>query len=131
MKNIKEYINKSDYNIFDNVTINESSLGILLPLIMTQVSVLILMATKNLNSRNSYLYEPSMLDTIKSWWKDKKAAKIIKKLALDEDIQKFLQQPLSKQQSGWRDLLKTKLDENELEYINRITKSKVSNEIKT
>ena len=129
MKDIKKYIYESDYNIFDDVTINESSLGLLLPLLMSQVSMLILMTAKNLHSSCSYDYEPSMLDTIKSWWKDKKAAKIIKRLALDDEIQKFLQQSPSKQQSGWRDLLKTKLDENELEYIARITKTKISDEI--
>ena len=129
MKDIKKYIYESDYNIFDDVTINESSLGLLLPLLMSQVSMLILMTAKNLHSSGSYEYEPSMLDTIKSWWKDKKAAKIIKRLALDDEIQKFLQQSPSKQQSGWRDLLKTKLDENELEYIARITKTKISDEI--
>lgn len=129
MKDIKTYINEFDYNIFNDVTINESSLGFLLPLLMSQISMLILMTSKNLHSSSYSEYEPSMLDTIKSWWKDKKAAKIIKKLALDDEIQKFLQQSFSKQQSGWRDLLKTKLDENELEYIYRITKTKVSNEI--
>ena len=128
MKNIKEFINESDNNIFNDI-INESSADAIsfLPLIMMQISMLILMAGKAYNPSD---YNPSLLDKIKSWWKNKKAAKIIKKLALDKEIQEFLQQSPSKQQSGWRDLLKTKLDENELEYIYRITKTKISNEIK-
>ena len=130
MKDIKTYINESDYNIFEDIMVNES-LAPLLPLVMVQISMLIMMTSKNYvtNSGRYSGYEPSILDQIKSWWKDKKAAKIIKKLALDDEIQKFLQQSPSKQQSGWRDLLKSKLDENELEYITRITKNKVSTEI--
>ena len=127
MKDIKEYINESNYNIFDDIMINENLAPSIL-LLMIQVSTVLLLYS----SSRSYApgdYNPSILDTIKSWWKNKKAAKIIKKLAIDDEIQKFLQQSPTKQQSGWRDLLKTKLDEKELEYITRITKSKVSNEI--
>ena len=61
----------------------------------------------------------------KSWIKDKKAAKIAEKLAKDPDIVAFLDQPKSKQQSGWRNLLQSKLSEDEFEYITRITKNLV------
>lgn len=62
---------------------------------------------------------------VKSWIKDKKAVKIAEKLAKDPDIVAFLDQPKSKQQRGWRNLLRSKLSEDEFEYITRITKDLV------
>ena len=68
---------------------------------------------------------PSPYTIFKSWIKDKKAAKIAEKLAKDPDIVSFLDQPKSKQQQGWRNLLQSKLSEDEFEYITRITKDLV------
>ena len=72
----------------------------------------------------------NLIDTIKNWWKDIKANKIIKKLAQDEDIKQFLKDNEGKQGKGWRDLLRSKLSENEYEYITRITQNKTRLKIK-
>lgn len=61
----------------------------------------------------------------KSWFKDKKAVKIAEKLAKDPDVVAFLDQPKSKQQKGWRNLLQSKLSEDEFKYITRISKELV------
>ena len=59
-----------------------------------------------------------------NWYKDKKVAKIIDRLKEDEDVIAFFNQPKYKQQRGWKELIKSKLSDNELKYIARITKTK-------
>ena len=124
MKSITSYIN----NFEENYEINES-------LEPTTISALILLATQIINmgvmirstrstSTGSY-DEMTMLDKVKSWLKDKKANKIAKELIKDADIQNFLEQSPRKQQSGWRDLLKSKLTEDDYQYISRLTKDLV------
>ena len=78
---------------------------------------------------NSY-GEPTVIDVIKSWWKDRKANNIAKKLAQDNDVQEFLRQPITRQRSGWRKLLQSKLDEKDYDYISKITKNSVKDKIK-
>jgi hypothetical protein len=84
----------------------------------------IMMRATSSTSTGSY-DEMSMLDKVKSWLKDKKANKIAKELIKDIDIQNFLAQSQRKQQSGWRELLKSKLTEDDYQYITRLTKDLV------
>lgn len=58
------------------------------------------------------------------WYNDKKVAKIIDRLKDDEDIIAFFSQPKYKQQHGWKELIKSKLSNDELKYIAKITKTK-------
>lgn len=58
------------------------------------------------------------------WYSDNKVAEIIDRLRKDEDITTFFKQPRYKQQRGWRELIKSKLSEGELKYIDKITKTK-------
>ena len=113
--------------------INEGVDPSLMTILITQIATLTgfavgaLVVDKVIN--DSY-GDPTVIDVIKSWWKDRKANNIAKKLAQDTDIQEFLQQPISRQRSGWRDLLKSKLDEKEYDYISKITKNSVKDKIK-
>lgn len=123
MKTLKDFLRIDE----DSHEINES-------LDPTTISVLILLGTQIINSSimiasrstsiGSY-DEMSMLDKVKSWLKDKKANKIAKELIKDIDIQNFLAQSPRQQQSGWRDLLKSKLTEDDYQYITRLTKDLV------
>lgn len=70
------------------------------------------------------------INAIKSWWHDKKAHKIIDKIIDDPDIMGYFEQPKNKQRSGWVDLLKSKLSEDEYKYIYKITKAKVQDKLK-
>ncbi len=69
-------------------------------------------------------YNPTIKERIQRWLSDRKTKKIIDRLSEDKDVQDFLKQPNYKQKTGWRDLLKSKLSEDELKYIALITKSK-------
>ena len=62
---------------------------------------------------------------IKSVWEDKKAQKIIKKLAEDPEIKEFFELSRYKQKGKWIELLKSKLTEDEYKYIKYITKDKM------
>ena len=66
---------------------------------------------------------------IKEWCEDKKLSKIIDRLKVDPDIKQFFSQSYRKQQSGWRDLLKSKLSDDEIKYIRKITKNSIKNKM--
>jgi len=124
MKDIKEYIVTEN---FSEELINEDVLltSILASQMMVVSTQLFCMAMQNSDFSGF-----NLIDTIKNWWKDIKANKIIKKLAQDEDIKQFLKDNEGKQGKGWRDLLRSKLNENEYEYITRITQNKTRSKIK-
>ena len=124
MKDIKEYIVTEN---FSEELINEDALltSVLAIQMMTVSTQLFCMAMQNSDFSGF-----NLIDTIKNWWKDIKANKIIKKLAQDEEIQQFLKDNEGKQGKGWRDLLRSKLSENEYEYITRITQNKTRSKIK-
>jgi hypothetical protein len=124
MKDIKEYIVTEN---FSEELINEDAL--LTSVLATQM---IVVSTQIfcMGMQNSDFSCFNLIDTIKNWWKDIKANKIIKKLAQDEDIKQFLKDNEGKQGKGWRDLLRSKLSENEYEYITRITQNKTRSKIK-
>ena len=119
MKDIKEFINKEQIN--EDVLLT-SVLATQMMVVSTQIFCMTM--------QNSDFSGFNLIDTIKNWWKDIKANKIIKKLAQDEDIKQFLKDNEGKQGKGWRDLLRSKLSENEYEYITRITQNKTRLKIK-
>ena len=128
MKSLTEFLNYDE-----SYEINEATDASLLTLLMTQIITLTgfaigMVIADNITS-NKY-GEESIIDVIKGWWKDRKAKSIAKKLAQDNDVQEFLRQPITRQRSGWRKLLQSKLDEKELEYITKITKDSVKENIK-
>ena len=124
MKDIKEYIvteNFSEELINEDVLLT-SILASQMMVVSTQLFCMVM--------QNSDFSGFNLIDTIKNWWKDIKANKIIKKLAQDEDIKQFLKDNEGKQGKGWRDLLRSKLSENEYEYITKITQNKTRLKIK-
>ena len=124
MKDIKEYIVTEN---FSEELINED---VLLTSILATQMMVVSTQIFCMTMQNSDFSGFNLIDTIKNWWKDIKANKIIKKLAQDEDIKQFLKDNEGKQGKGWRDLLRSKLSENEYEYITRITQNKTRVKIK-
>lgn len=51
---------------------------------------------------------------------------LARRLSLDKDVIKYLNTSRAKRTMGWRELLKTKLHGNNLDYINYITKNMVA-----
>lgn len=127
MKTLTEYLNNDT-----SYEINEAIDASLMTILITQIATLTGFAVGALvvdRFDNSY-GEPTVIDVIKSWWKDHKANNIAKKLAQDNDVQEFLRQPITRQRSGWRKLLQSKLDEKDYDYISKITKNSVKDKIK-
>ena len=59
-------------------------------------------------------------DDIAGFFKDKKLQKIAEKYKNDEEIQEYVQNPKKK---GWRKMLETKLELDEMQYINSLTRT--------
>ena len=118
MKTLTDIINENDYDQIDEGTI-DPSMGALIVGQFMLVSTLIIGLIKNIGQNDGN----SCIEEIKYWWNNKKANKIIKRLAKDEEIKQFLSD--YKNNKGWRDLLRKKLSDKELEYLTSITKSKV------
>ena len=118
MKTLTDIINENDYDQIDEGTI-DPSMGALIVGQFMLVSTLVMGLIKNIGQSDGN----SCIEEIKYWWNNKKANKIIKRLAKDEEIKQFLSD--YKNNKGWRDLLRKKLSDKELEYLTSITKSKV------
>jgi hypothetical protein len=72
---------------------------------------------------------PNIYTNIKDWWKSKKdnseMNKIANRIKNDPDVQEFLKK---KNKSGWKEMLKKKLSGSELNYLNKIYRSRFNNE---
>ena len=119
MKSLLEYINESLLGAL-------ASTGAALALGTISVSYLIPLIINFIYGEDGLYYPHEM---IKKWLEDKKFAKIVDRLKADPDIKRFLSQSYRKQESGWRDLLKSKLSDDEIKYIRRITKDLIKNKI--
>ena len=67
------------------------------------------------------------IDDLKAWWQKRKSDKalksIIDKIKDDEDVVKFMKLTPSQQRGKFRALIATKLNDDELEYLNKINRS--------
>jgi hypothetical protein len=72
---------------------------------------------------------PNIYTNIKDWWKSKKdnseMNKIANRIKNDPEVQEFLKK---KNKSGWQKMLKKKLTGSELNYLNKIYRSRFNNE---
>jgi flagellar biosynthesis chaperone FliJ len=72
---------------------------------------------------------PNIYNNIKDWWNSKKdnseMNKIANRIKNDPDVQEFLKK---KNKSGWKEMLKKKLTGSELNYLNKIYRSRFNNE---
>jgi hypothetical protein len=72
---------------------------------------------------------PNIYSNIKDWWNSKKdnseMNKIANRIKNDPDVQEFLKK---KNKSGWKEMLKKKLTGSELNYLNKIYRSRFNNE---
>ena len=118
MKSLRQYVRESK--------VNESVVGGIL--MSTAIAMLIGVGANEIQSKLERGYFP-ILAKIKKWWGDNRAAKIIDRLKQDKDVREFLEQKKSYQNRGWRELLKSKLSDNEIKYLARITKDKVRAEL--
>ena len=119
MKSLTEYVNESLLGMLVGT-------GAALAAGAVSVSYLVPWIINFIYGDDSAYYPHEM---IKKWCEDKKFYKIVDRLKSDPDIKKFFSQSHKKQQSGWRDLLKSKLSDDEIKYIRRITKDSIKNKM--
>lgn len=69
------------------------------------------------------------IDDLKNWWRehkrDKAVQSMIDKLKDDPDVIEFLQLPNTQQRGKWQKLIASKLDSEELKYINSISRDRI------
>ena len=67
--------------------------------------------------------------SLKQWWndwrRDRKVNKILDRLKDDPEILQFLNLPDSQQRGKWQKLLSSKLNKDEIEYLNSISRNRV------
>ena len=73
--------------------------------------------------------KPNIYTNIKDWWNSKKdnseMNKIANRIKNDPDVQEFLKK---KNKGGWKEMLKKKLTGSEINYLNKIYRSRFNNE---
>lgn len=116
MKNITEYIG--------NQNINESIASLSILAASVFFTAITMAASAKANLETSYGDDRSIFqiikDDIKGFFKDKKLKKIAEKYKNDEEIQEYVKNPNKK---GWRKMLETKLEPEEVQYINSLTRT--------
>jgi hypothetical protein len=126
MKNLVEFINENIDN--ESNRVNES-LGSLSLLAASVFFTAITMAASAAAATNAHYLsshvEPRSVwqiikDDIAGFFKDKKLKKIAEKYKNDEEIQEYVKNPNKK---GWRKMLETKLEPEEVQYINSLTRT--------
>lgn len=119
MKSLTEYINES---LVGMLAVGSAALAVS----SIAVSYLVPLIINFIYGDNGAYYPHEL---IKEWLEDKKFSKIVDRLKADPDIKQFFSQSHKKQQSGWRNLLKSKLSDDEIKYIYRITKYSIKNKM--
>jgi hypothetical protein len=62
---------------------------------------------------------------VRDWQKDRIVGPAVERLSQDPDVIEFLKLPGTKQRGKWQELLKTKLTDKEMKYINSISRYRV------
>jgi hypothetical protein len=123
MKNLQtfeEFLNEQEEMLNED----GSSIAMSLMLLMQSTATLALVMAK------SGAFSGGGSDfSIKSWWeeyrRDKKVNKILDKLKNDPEITAFLQLPDRQQRGKWQKLIEPKLNKDEIEYLNSISRERV------
>jgi len=120
MKNIpsfEEFLNES------NESINESlAVGLAIAFSAAAIGANMALLANKITDNYS-------ISDWKKWWNDKKKDKdlqsIIQKLKNDQEVIEFLQLPQSKQEGKWKTTIAPKLNDEEIKYLNMISKDKI------
>jgi hypothetical protein len=105
--------------------VNEDSATTFLILMQAAIVNGMLIGQMAANSGGGDGFHP--IDDLKAWWQKRKSDKalksIIDKIKDDEDVVKFMKLTPSQQRGKFRSLIATKLNDEELEYLNKINRS--------
>lgn len=118
MKNLNEYL--------DDTVVNESlgTISLIAATIFFSTMMMVGAASSNasmeLGDADSRSPWQIVKDDISGFFKDRKLKKIAEKYKDDPEIKEYLENP---RKTGWRKMLGTKLEPEEIQYINSLTRS--------
>jgi hypothetical protein len=117
MKNLNDFIN-------ENVNESLGTISLIAATIFFSTMMMVGAAASNANDSSSDFDPRSpwqvIKDDISAFFKDKKLKKIAEKYKDDPEIKKYLENP---KKAGWRKMLETKLEPEEIQYINSLTRN--------
>ena len=117
MKSLVEFIG-------DNVNESLGTISLIAATIFFSTMMMVGAAASNANDSSDNFDSRSpwqiIKDDISGFFKDKKLKKIAEKYKDDPEIKEYLSNP---KKAGWRKMLVTKLEPEEIQYINSLTRN--------
>jgi len=123
MKNLptyNEFINEQE----EAVNEDASSLATSIMLLMQSTALLAVAMAKS-GAFDTYGSDQSLKGWWESWKRDRKVNKILDRLQKDPEIIEFLALPANQQKGKWQKLVSTKLNKDEIEYLNSVSRDRV------
>ena len=117
MKNLVEFIDKNVNESLATISLLAATTFFSAMMIAGGISAGVNASTDDLDSRSPWQV---IKDDISGFFKDRKLKKIAEKYKDDPEIKEYLENP---KKAGWRKMLETKLDSEEIQYINSLTRN--------
>lgn len=117
MKDLKDYLNENINESLITISLIAATTFFSIMMITSSLAAGINASTSDLDPRSPWQV---IKDDISGFFKDKKLKKIAEKYKDDPDIVKYLTNP---KKAGWRKMLETKLEPDEIQYINSLTRN--------
>ena len=117
MKNLTEFINENVNESLTTISLLAATIFFSTVTMASSIAGGINASTDDLDPRSPWQV---IKDDISAFFKDKKLKKIAEKYKDDPEIKEYLENP---KKSGWRKMLGTKLEPEEIQYINSLTRN--------
>jgi hypothetical protein len=121
MKNLptfEEFINES----VETEILNEDASLIMSIMVLGQSTAMLAAAMAKAGVGEDW---PGIADWWTKWKKDRRVNKILDKLNIDPEVQQFLSLPNKEQEGKWKKLIDTKLNKEEKDLLNSISRDRV------
>jgi len=117
MKSLSDYINENVNESLTTISLLAATTFFSTMMIVGSLAAGINASTDDLDPRSPWQV---IKDDISAFFKDKKLKKIAEKYKDDSEIKEYLANP---KKAGWRKMLETKLEPEEIQYINSLTRN--------
>lgn len=117
MKSLTDFINENVNESLTTISLLAATTFFSTMMIASSLAAGVNASTNDLDPRSPWQV---IKDDISAFFKDKKLKKIAEKYKDDPDIAEYLANP---KKAGWRKMLETKLEPEEIQYINSLTRS--------
>lgn len=129
MRTIEDFVKETEIHESNEDQINENFLEFArVGIELTLLASIIALYAKSL--KNIVNGENGMIEIANKLREDVKISRICKKLAKDEEIKKFLSSKENVKKTDWEQLVASKLNEKESQYLLAMTKEEVEGYVK-